>query len=728
MNDAESIIDEADALVRQNRITEAKQLYQKVTQLDPDNPDAWFMLGLVEQQQSNPVLAEVHLRRAIGLDDRFPEAHLNLASLLQQQGRVDEAKHHARQAAQISDDYVDAWVLLGGLELDSKQYGPAEECFKQALRFWPDTGDLYANLGHCQAATDQLAEAETSFDCAISLGAASADNLLALARVNLRLMHYQAAVKNANAAYAKNPGRPEIQHFLANSLIADGRAAEALPILNRLVGTQKSSAELCFSLGNAYYALKDSMQACTWFERASEAQPASALYLTCLASAEFHRGHFDTVIEHCRQALKLQPDHDESALLLADALRMTGGFPEAVAIYQDLLRRSTGNDLALAGLLELYEKTGNLEESRRLLDQTPEKILSESPEIGLVAAKTYAHIGKRPVAIRLLTTLLASVEMEKYNPDDLVRISIHNQLGKLLDREERYQEAFSHFKAANNLRHSDFVVTEHVQEIDRIIADWQAAAITTAPVSTNQSSRPIFIVGMPRCGSTLVEQILSSHPLVMAGGELPILPHIAEQMSGEIGRLPFASPRYGTLNEQQLDNAAQAYLVHLPGTESGTRYITDKNLYNYLHLGLISVLFPKARIIHCKRSPLDTCLSIYEQNFSGPKGFANSLEAIGIVYAQYLRLMEHWQSRITNPVFELSYEALVNDQAQTTRSLLAFCGLPWDERCLSFQDNDRTALTASYNQVRQPMYRHSIGRWRNYEAHLPSLVALLGEK
>ncbi|WP_310448006.1 sulfotransferase [Thiobacillus sp.] len=725
MKDTVSLLDEADALVQQNRVAEAKQLYQEVIRLEPGNPDAWFMLGLVELEQTNAPLAEAHLRRAIELDGQFSEAHLNLANLLRQQGRIDDAKHQARQAAQSGEDYVEAWLFLGGLELETKHYAAAETCFKHALRYWPDNPGLHANLGHSQAAMGQLAEAKASFNRAIALGATSADEYLALARAELQLQQFAEAVRSATVALEKSPGRPDIQHVLASALIAGGRAAEALPILNALANTQPSSVDIGFTLGNAYHALKEFEKACDWYEKVCLARPDSVLFNTGLATMEFQLGHFDRVIEICQRVLVLKPGHEEASLLLANALSMTGDFSAAINIYRACLQRLPDDVPALAGLMEVYEKIGDIEAGCALLDGISKDRLREHPGMGLAAAKLYAHIGQRDEAIRLLSSLLAFVKSGKKEIEANALIGIHNQLGKFLDREGNYQEAFAQFSAANNLRRSSFVAAEHVQEIDRIIGNWQAGDFSTAAVSTNLSSQPLFIVGMPRSGSTLVEQILSSHPDVIAGGELPILPHFAEQMSGVTGGVPFASPQCSKLTKQQLNESADAYLDYLKGTDRNARYITDKNLYNFLHLGLISLLFPKARIIHCKRSPLDTCFSIYAQNFSGPKGFGASLDAISTVYGQYQRLMQHWLGLIPNPVFELSYESLVENQEQTTRSLLDFCSLPWDECCLSFQENERTALTASYNQVRQPIYRHSIGRWKNYAANLAPLMSTL---
>lgn len=728
MKDAGSLLDEADALVQQNRVSEAKQLYLEVTRLEPGNPDAWFMLGLVEQEQSNAALAEAHLRRAIELDERFPEAHLNLANLLRTQARIDEAKNHARQAAQLSDDYIEAWLLLGAMELEGRDYASAQTSFKQALRYGPDNPGLHANLGHCQAALGELADAKVSFSRAIALGASSTDEYLALARVELQLRQFAEAVRSASAAREKSPARSDVQHVLANAMIAGGRAEDALPILDQLARGPSSNADVWFALGNAHHALDDIEKARACYEKVCLARPDSALFQTCLGNTEFQLGYYERAIELSRRALALQPGYEEAILLLAEALRRMGAFSEAIGLYYDLLQAQPGNCQALAGLMEIYEKTGDKEASRKVLEGISAGRLVDSPEMGLAAARVYGSLGRRDEAMQLLAAVLTSIDVEKTVVGVNTHVGIHNQLGKLLDREGRYSEAFSHFSSANSLRRSSFEADVHVQEIDRIIANWQARDLARAPVSSlDLPSQPLFIVGMPRSGSTLAEQILSSHPLVWAGGEIPVLPQLAERMCGENRGAPFSSPQCSRLTKQQIDAAVDVYRKNLKDSGGGARYFTDKNLYNYLHLGLISLLFPNARFIHCKRSPLDTCLSIYAQNYAGPTGYATSLDAIGNVYVQYLRLMEHWRHTIQNPIFELSYEALVENQELTTRSLLEFCELPWDERCLAFQDNQRTALTASYNQVRQPMYRHSIGRWKNYEAHLAALIAVVGK-
>ena len=266
------------------------------------------------------------------------------------------------------------------------------------------------------------------------------------------------------------------------------------------------------------------------------------------------------------------------------------------------------------------------------------------PRIGLAVAKAHAQQKRHDVALALFESLLADIESGRMDAAPNVRMGLYNQMGKLLDKKGRYAEAFARFKMANAVHRSNFDAAAHAAEVDRILDGWSAADLAAAPVCATVSRQPHFIVGMPRSGTTLVEQILSSHPLVTGGGELQPIPQLAEQMSGIRGALPFASPGCRHLVLPQLEAAARLYADHLRAIDADARHVTDKNTYNYPHVGLIALMFPDAKIVHTRRTPLDTILSIYFQMFRGPRGFAADLDAIGAVYVQYQRLMAHWQA------------------------------------------------------------------------------------
>jgi hypothetical protein len=233
---------------------------------------------------------------------------------------------------------------------------------------------------------------------------------------------------------------------------------------------------------------------------------------------------------------------------------------------------------------------------------------------------------------------------------------------------------------------------------------------------------------MPRSGTTLVEQILASHPAVFGAGELLRVGEIAQRLPSALGSRLDYPLCLADFSQQAADAAAQEYLDYLQSLSGGeaTR-VTDKMPGNFMHLGLIDLLFPGARIIHCMRDPLDTCLSCYSQNFNGHE-YTHDLSHLGHFYRDYQRIMQHWRGVVRVPVLEVQYEALVEDPEPGSRRLIEFCGLPWDDSCLRFYENKRTVVTASYDQVRRPIYKTSTERWRNYERHIdPLKAALAGE-
>jgi hypothetical protein len=247
------------------------------------------------------------------------------------------------------------------------------------------------------------------------------------------------------------------------------------------------------------------------------------------------------------------------------------------------------------------------------------------------------------------------------------------------------------------------------------------------------SERPVFVVGMLRTGTTLVEQILASHPAVHGAGEVPHLGAMVNNMSERLGGSEKYPECIKSLSAAAVRVLAGEYEQALDQSIRGRQTaevlrVVDKMPSNYLNLGLIATLFPKARIIHCRRDPVDTCLSCYFQNFQEPIAYTLDLRHLGQYYREYERLMAHWRAVLPVGVFDLAYEELTADLEGVSRCLLDFCGLPWDDRCLRFNESRRIVRTSSALQVRQPVYRSSVGKWKRYEAQLgPLIAALKGE-
>ena len=324
-------------------------------------------------------------------------------------------------------------------------------------------------------------------------------------------------------------------------------------------------------------------------------------------------------------------------------------------------------------------------------------------------------------AIRYLEDVLATLPLNSE-----FRTMIHFSLGTLYDRDGKFGPAFEQFEQGNNAKQQFYDPDQHTATIDQIIRTFPATAFRDLPVSDNTSELPVFIVGMPRSGTSLAERVLSSHTAVAAGGELRNIYDLTEEIAGMAGENMRFPTGVDQLTRADLQRLSGEYLDVITRIGEGALRVTDKLPHNFQHIGLIRMLFPNARIIHCIRDARDTCLSCYFQNFFGYHPYTENLEHLGRHYRDYRRLMDHWKTAGI-PMLELPYEQMVDDPETWTHKLIEYCGLDWEDQCLRFHESDQHTRTASYDQVRQPIYKGSVGRWKNYETQLSPLLRELGE-
>ena len=340
---------------------------------------------------------------------------------------------------------------------------------------------------------------------------------------------------------------------------------------------------------------------------------------------------------------------------------------------------------------------------------------------------------------------LGLARSKKYNEKDLARlqealtvsdletkqvIQLHFSLGKIFDERNEYEKAFKYFQKGNELHRSSYQydVNEFEHLVSRLIDTFSEDYLGNRAVSGKVNSElPVFIVGMPRSGTTLTEQILASHPEVFGAGELGDISRISHEWAKKHEDNGDYLDCILHLQAPETEKIAIDYLSRIRALASDALRVTDKMPHNFLHIGLIATLFPRARIIHCKRDPLDTCLSIYTQKFTSLHPYAYDLTELGQYYRQYQRLMAHWESVLPGRNFTIQYEELTESPEATCRRLIEYIGLPWDNRCLHFHETERPVKTASQWQVRQPVYKQSVGRWRHYETWLGPLKKALGQ-
>ena len=712
------------SLLQGSRLREAKTLCAGICQRNQNDAEAWFLLAGIHAQLGE--LDEVIrcCRQVVGLEPMNVAAHYNLGVALQSRSRIEEAVQSYRQVLGIQPDNA---LALANLGLALRECGKPEEammCCKQASKLQPALVEVHNTLGLLLKDQGGIEEAAEYFRRAIALRPDYAE-----AHFNLALCH-QARKDPASAeacfrrAIELRPGYAEAHGCLGSLLVAAGKLDDAVASYQRLIELMPNSADAYKDLGSIFAQLQKWDEAITHYRRATELSPGFADALNGLGGALL--GHDDGMehvdeAEACfRQALLCKPDDPEIHFNLAAMLGEVGRLKESELAFQRVLELNPNDECAMGGLASVLERAGDFEGGYKIVEPLI-KQKTASIDVALSYAALSGRFNCRSDAIALLEAHLQKPTTERR------RIDSHFALGKLYDEMKEYPKAFEHFQLANTLDAKRRPSKGDMRQLDIFLATFSAERLNSWPRASNRSKLPVFIVGMPRSGTSLVEQILASHPLVHGAGELRDIYRIAMQLPDVLETSTPYPECLDHLSRRNIDAIAQKHLDRLSRFARGASRVTDKMPHNFTLLGLIELLFPGSRVIHCVRDPVDTCLSIYFQRFNSHHWYARDLGDLGKYHRQYHRLMAHWKEVLRIPIMDVQYEELVENQEEVSRKLVEFTGLKWDDRCLQFHESARVVKTASYDQVRRPMYKNSVGRWKNYEKFLePLMVALKG--
>ncbi|MFT5526065.1 MAG: tetratricopeptide (TPR) repeat protein, partial [Pirellulaceae bacterium] len=396
-------------------------------------------------------------------------------------------------------------------------------------------------------------------------------------------------------------------------------------------------------------------------------------------------------------------DYGESERLIAEALRLDPG--------QATIHHNMGSTQRVLGNFDTARQ-----HYRTAIDKKPEYAEAYFNLAAVTKFKT--------AELRFISAVQKLIERSALKDPD--RCFLHFAAGKYYDDLGEFDDAFRHFKAGNAIKSAAFDIEEYETLVESVIATADAEYFAARSDHGFADEAPVFIVGMPRSGTTLVEQILSSHPKIFGAGELPDIAGIIKAFPQHT---PEKAPYPQCLSLAAPDTFAgfgKSYMHRLKILNNEAERIVDKNPINYQNLGLILTMLPQARIIHCSRYVLDTCLSCYFQNFRSGQEFSYSFEGIAAYYNGYRRIMDHWKSVAPERIIDMEYESVVEDLEGQSRRLIEFLGLDWNDQCLQFYESQRAIATASDMQVRQPIYKSSVRRSDKYAKHLSSLKQMLG--
>jgi tetratricopeptide (TPR) repeat protein len=712
-NYAEAYGNLGNALLGLGRRDEALASYRRALQINPELAEAHNNSGNALRELSRRDEALASYRRALQIRPNYAEAHANLGNTLFDLGRLDEAAASYRRALEIKPAYPEAHANLGNALRDLGQAAEAAASYGRALGIQPGLTEVHNNLGNVLRELGRLDEAAASFRRALRIRPAFTEAHNNLGNALLELGQPTDAVASFRRALELDSELAEGHANLGNALLELGQLDEAAASFRRALEIDPSLTETHNNLGNALRDLGQLDAAAAGFRRALEIDPALPEAHGNLGNVLIELGQLDEAEASFKKALALKPDYAGAHTSLGIVLRLRSDTDAAEAGCRRALEIDPQSAATLAILGELHADRGQFAQAEDLFKQA----ISLDPDF----PDAWAGIARcRKMAGSDAPWLATAQRIAGLPLRPRQEINLRYAIGKYFDDVRDFEQAFLSYQKANELskRHrARYDAGRLGRIVDRIIGSFDRTWLERARVDGAPSGRPVLVVGMPRSGTTLVEQILASHPQVFGAGELTFWGAAAGVYESTL----LEGAKAGTLSR-----LADDYLTLLKGLSADALRVVDKMPANFLYLGLIHAALPNARMIHVRRNPIDTCLSLYFQYFTTAYSYANDLNDLAHYYGEYLRIMEHWRSILPEgTILELPYEGLVDDQETWSRKMIGFIGLPWDPRCLDFHLTRRIVVTTSRWQVRQQISKTSVGRWRNYEKFVGPLRSLL---
>ena len=631
----------------------AAEQAQEILRVAPGDPRARLILGAAQRLTGQLQAALALLEPLAQEQPRAASVHLELGTAFAEAGRTSEAVEALRHAVKLRPDLPDGWRLLAD-QLDASGDAAGAE-LTRALYIKAATRDPRLMEAAAALVENALPRAEASLRAHLAAFPNDVAALRMLAEVAGRLQRFGEAQRLLEQCLTLAPGFDAARHNYVTVLNRQGKPAEALPHVERLLAKE----------------------------------PRNPGYRNLKAAVLANLGDYPLSIEVYEEVLKEFPDQPKIWMSYGHSLRTSGRRAESVTAY----RRAIAMEPTLG---EAYWSLANL--------------------------KTFRFSDADLAAMRHALT--------RTDLPDEERLHFEFALGKALEDAAEYEASFGHYARGNEIRRRSHPYRAddnlaYVQRTRKILTrDFFAARGGAGALAAD----PIFIVGLPRAGSTLLEQVLASHSLVEGTMELPQIPQLARELAGRNARQQDFAGVIEKLTPEELRALGERYLEDTRALrKTSAPFFIDKMPNNCWYVGLIHLILPNARIIDARRHPLGCCFSCFKQQFARGQNFTYSLTDLGRYYRDYLELMAHFDDVLPGRIHRVHYEATIEDTESEVRRLLAYCGLPFEASCLKFHENERAVRTASSEQVRQPIFREGLDHWRHFEPWLDPLKAALGD-
>jgi len=679
----------AGKLCNAGRLDQAENLCRQIVKARPDLPDAHNVLAVVLHRRGQLDEAIASVRRAIKLNNTSPSYFANLGELERVKGHLDVAAAALTRAVKLNPGSAQALNNLGIVYYDRREFAKAEQSYRRSIAIDENYAEAHNNLGNALRAQNKQEEAVREYERAIDIRESYPEAYNNLGTVFREMHKLEQAEASFRRALAFRPKYLDGLNNLANILVAQKKYEDGVRVLGDTLKLYPNDLQTLINTARAHMA----------------------------------RGAYPMANRAIQTALKEHPENVEVLTLAGQIAHDLDQYEDSIGCFEKALRARPNNIEALNYYGVALKSVGRLDDARK----TFIKALEVQPR----AIGTYSNLvdlEKFTPENPLFQTMERIVERVK-NPESAPYMALHFALGKAYDDMGEYEKAFHHYSVGARLKRKTLTYNEAevAQFFDDTKRIFTKEFITRKDFVGNPTRVPIFIVGMPRSGSTLTEQIISAHPKIFGAGEIKNLSYSIAAL-----RLKFPSlPKFPLLAEvmrpSHLTTISNNYLTAVNKISNKAERVTDKLLTNFFFAGLIHMTFPNAKIVHTKRNPVDSCLSTWTKLFKDDMPHSYDLGELGRYHRRYQDLMEHWREVLPAHAFlEVQYEDVVADPETNARRVIDFLELEWDPRCLKFHESDRPVKTASVSQVRKPIYKTSVERGRRYGDKLNPLLAALG--
>jgi tetratricopeptide (TPR) repeat protein len=682
----QQVMMQAGQLQAQGRLQESEALLRQILQAQPDFAPAIHLLGVIAHQSGQNDMAIELIQKAIAINDNVALFHANLGEMLRTRGDIEGAIRHGERAVALEPGMAAALSNLGIAYYDQEDYERARQCHEKALALNASLPHSLNNMGSIMRAEEQPEKAMAFYHRAIA----------------------------ANANYL------EPLNNLGLVLIEEDRHAEAIAPLTSAVQQNPGYSDAWCNLGCAYTVLEQFDKAMTAYQKAIELRPEYVEAHLGLSRIYMENENPADAEQMVKRALELDPDKADAHSMLGGIYNEMAYLDKADECYNNAINLDPESISAYLGKGHMHMEGGDFDIAEKCFTRA----LELEPDT-LAIRFAFTQLGKVREDSEHFKVLRELKDVAALRGTEA--INYFYAMGKCHDDTGNHKQAFEYYLQGAKLKRETvgYDPDANTSLTGSIASVFTREWIAGLSNGGNPSNVPIFILGMPRSGTTLTEQIIASHPDVYGAGELRDLKDIAARLISPAGK---DYPRnLGGLNLQGLKLLGDEYSRRITERAPDSPHVTDKMPGNFQLVGLIHLILPNARIIHVMRNPLDTCISGFTRLFRNNQNQSYDLYEQGRFYQDYHRLMQHWRDVLPEGAFyEVQYEDLVQDNENQVRRLIDFCDLKWDDACLQSHKTKRTVRTASITQVRQPIYTSSLERWRRYEQFLGPLKEGLG--